>query len=229
MRLNLILAGVGGQGILTIAKALSLVAMRRGLHIKQAEAHGMSQRGGAVVSHLRFSDEPIASDLIPEGGAEMVVATDPLESLRYVHYLRRDGVMLVNAEPFVNIPNYPELADVLGQVAAYPRHLLVDADRLAKAAGSRRSANIVVLGAASCLLRFEAAELEAAVRQMFAAKGERVVDGNVRAFGHGRRAGAAYLGALATGAPWSAVHSWVAARDPELEVSAAELEAAGLS
>src|SRR5512136_315151 len=130
MEQNLILAGVGGQGILSIARAISIAALRHSLHIKQAEVHGMSQRGGAVQSHLRIADHELFSDLIPTGQADLIFAVEPLEALRYVQYLREDGVLVVSTNAFVNIDNYPAIEQVLERIAAFPRHVLLDADGL---------------------------------------------------------------------------------------------------
>ncbi|MEK7705656.1 MAG: indolepyruvate oxidoreductase subunit beta [Myxococcota bacterium] len=215
MQQDLILAGVGGQGILTIAKAISLAALARGLYVKQAEVHGMSQRGGAVQSHLRFGDEPIASDIIPHGRASLVIAVEPLEALRYVQYLAPRAAIVTSVEPFVNITNYPPVEDVLHRVASYPHHILVDAERLARAAGSGRAANISVLGAASVHLELDAAELERAVAEMFAKKGDRIVEVNRRAFRFGRNAALAYVDGLSRGASSTAVRHWLDTLDPE--------------
>ena len=212
---NLILAGVGGQGILSIARAISIAAVRRDLHIKQAEVHGMSQRGGAVQSHLRIADHELFSDLIPAGQAHLVLSVEPLESLRYVQYLREDGVMVVSTNAFVNIDNYPAIEQVLDRVVEFPRHVLIDADGLAKAIGSVLAANIVVLGAGSLFLDLDAGELEDAVAEMFAAKGEKVVNINRRAFRLGRNAAAAYRDGLQRGGTSRAVRSWIDSLPPE--------------
>ncbi len=211
MEKNLILAGVGGQGILTVARAISIAALRRGMHLKQAEVHGMSQRGGAVQSHLRIADHELSSDLIPFGQADLILAVEPLESLRYVQYLREDGVLIASTNPVVNIDNYPAIEQVLEQIARYPRHVLFDADQLARAAGSPRAANIVVVGAASLSLDFEPRELEDAVAEMFASKGPKVVAVNRRAFRFGRNAAAAYLDGLNRGGSSRAVRHWIEA------------------
>ena len=209
MEQNLILAGVGGQGILSIARAISIAALRRDLYLKQAEVHGMSQRGGAVQSHLRIADHELFSDLIPAGQAHLILSVEPLEALRYVQYLRDDGVLVVSTNAFMNIENYPAIEQVLDRIAAFPRHILVDADRLAKAAGSVLAANIVVLGAGSLYLEIDAAELEDAVAEMFAAKGERVVQTNRRAFRMGRNAAAAYREGLQRGGSSRTVRAWI--------------------
>lgn len=209
MEENLILAGVGGQGILTIARALSIAGLRLGLKIKQAEVHGMSQRGGAVQSHLRIADHELASDLIPLGGAHMVLAVEPLEALRYVQYLREGGTIVASTNAFVNIPNYPPIAEVLERVARVPRHVLLDADKLSKMAGSGRSANIVMLGAASLFFQIEVAELESAVTAMFSAKGPKIVEMNQLAFRLGRNAAQAYRDGLEGGDPAAAVREWI--------------------
>ncbi len=209
MEQNLILAGVGGQGILTIARAISLAALRRNLYVKQAEVHGMSQRGGAVQSHLRIGDHELFSDLIPAGAADLVLSVEPLESLRYVHYLSDSGIMVVSTNAYMNIENYPAIEQILDRVATFPRHVLIDADRLAKAAGSVLAANIVTLGAASLFLELDARELEDAVAEMFRAKGDKVVQTNRRAFQLGRNAAAAYRDGLQRGGSSRAVRSWI--------------------
>ncbi len=209
MQENIILAGVGGQGILTNAKALCVAALKLGLHIKQAEVHGMSQRGGAVESHLRIADHEIASDLIPLGQADLILSVEPMEALRYVQYLREGGVIVASTNAYVNIDNYPPLEDVLEQIARYPRHILLDADKLSKMAGSGRSANVVLLGAASLQLDIDADALENAVVAMFQAKGEKIVEMNRKAFRAGRAAGAAYLDGVEQGVPFRTVLQWL--------------------
>jgi indolepyruvate ferredoxin oxidoreductase beta subunit len=209
MKQDLILAGVGGQGILTIAEAISRAAVAKGLSVKQAEVHGMSQRGGAVQSHLRLSDRAIHSDLIPLGQADLVISVEPLESLRYVPHLSEAGALLSSINAFVNIADYPPVESVLERIAAHPRHVLLDAERVARAAGSGRAANIAMLGAASWFLALEPSELEEAVAEMFAPKGERVAEVNRRAFRFGRNAAQAYLDGLSRGGTSVAVRHWI--------------------
>ena len=149
MKTDIILAGVGGQGILSIAAAIGLAAVKSDIYLKQSEVHGMSQRGGDVQSHLRISDKPIASDLNPKGKADLIISVEPMESLRYLPFLAKDGWLVTNINPFNNIPDYPELESILKQIKAIPNHIAIDADAIAKTAGSSRSLNIVMLGAAS--------------------------------------------------------------------------------
>ncbi len=215
MELNLLLAGVGGQGILSIAQALSLAAIRRGWHVKQSEVHGMAQRGGAVQAHLRLADHELFSDLIPIGRADMVLAIEPLESLRYLQYLSDTGTVVSSTNAFVNITDYPPIEQVLDRISRTPRHVLIDADQLGQAAGSARCANTVLLGAASVLLGMELPELDESVRQMFASKGEAVVAMNQRALRLGRRAAAAYTDGLARGGAPRAVRKWLARCKPD--------------
>jgi indolepyruvate ferredoxin oxidoreductase beta subunit len=215
MEINLILSGVGGQGILTIAQALSLAAISRGWRVKQAEVHGMAQRGGGVQSHLRISDKPIHSDLIPLGQADMILSVEPLEVLRYVQYLSKDGVIVSNSTPFINIPNYPPVAETLERVGSIARHVLINADALAKSAGSVRASNIVMVGAASGFLAFDPEELEAAVTRMFERKGEKIVSINRTAFRYGRQAAAAYEAGMSSGRTGQEVRQWLDALEPE--------------
>ncbi|MBS1714480.1 MAG: indolepyruvate oxidoreductase subunit beta [Armatimonadetes bacterium] len=209
MKQDLIIAGVGGQGILTIARVLSMAAVAKGLHVKQAEVHGMSQRGGAVYSHLRISDADIYSDLIPEGSADMILAIEPLEALRYVSMLRADGSIVTSTNAEVNVPDYPAIEQVLGHVAGFDRHIAIDTDKLARAAGGVLAANIVALGAASVYLGFTVQELQDALEVLFAPKGERIVQTNVRALRFGRSAAIAYREALARNVAPSDARGWI--------------------
>ena len=221
MQDNIILAGVGGQGILTNAKVISIAAVRLGLQLKQAEVHGMSQRGGAVQSHLRVADHDIASDLIPLGQATTILAVEPMESLRYVQYLSEDGAIVASTNAYVNIPNYPPIEDVLEKIALYPRHILLDAGHLAKLAGSARAANIVLLGAASLHLDIETDALLDAVAALFGAKGEKIVSANQLAFKLGRNAGGAYRDAVDQGIDTATAREWIDSLSLE-QLSAAE-------
>lgn len=212
MELNIILAGVGGQGILTTAKAISIAAMRRGLDIKQAEVHGMSQRGGAVQSHLRIADHPIHSDVIPEGCAHMILAAEPMEAIRYIHYLNSSGIVVANSVPVVNMANYGSVEEVLERLSKYPRHILLDANRLAGFAGSGRSVNMVMIGAAAGFLDLPNEDIEAAIAEMFAAKGDKLVAINQKAFALGRNAATAYRDGLGRGATSATVRKWLGKR-----------------
>ncbi|NVO09321.1 MAG: indolepyruvate oxidoreductase subunit beta [Bacteroidales bacterium] len=186
MKNDIILAGVGGQGILSIAAAIGLAAVKNNLHIKQSEVHGMSQRGGDVQSHLRLSDKPIASDLIPKGKADLILSVEPMEALRYLPFLSKDGWLVTNITPFNNIPDYPGLEDILKQIKSFPNHIAIDADTIAKQAGSSRSSNIVMLGAASPFLDIPFERLEDGIRQLFGKKGEELVNTNLKALKAGR-------------------------------------------
>ena len=182
MKKDIILAGVGGQGILSIATVIGEAALQEGLYLKQAEVHGMSQRGGDVQSNLRLSSEPIMSDLIPKGGADLIISLEPMEALRYVEYLKPDGWIVTSCVPFLNIPNYPELEEVLARVRAYKNHVLLDVEALAKEAGApAQAANMVLLGAAIPMLGIEHDKMIAGVARVFARKGEAVVNTNINA------------------------------------------------
>ncbi len=186
MKNDIVLAGVGGQGILSIAAAIGLAAVNSNLYIKQSEVHGMSQRGGDVQSHLRISDRPIASDLIPAGKADMIISVEPMEGLRYLPLLADSGWLVTNTTPFINIPDYPKPDDIIARIKAVKHHIAIDADSIAKEAGSARSSNIVMLGAASLFLDIPFERIEEGIRQLFGRKGEDVVQQNLKALKLGR-------------------------------------------
>lgn len=181
MKKDIILSGVGGQGILSIAAIIGLAAVDMGLFVKQAEVHGMSQRGGAVQSHLRISSEEIASDLIPFGEADMILSVEPMESLRYLPYLSEAGWIITNTTPFVNIPNYPDMESLLNQIRSYKNVVAINADEVAKKIHSPKSSNVVLLGAASTYLDIPYENLEGGIRTLFGGKGEDVVKMNLSA------------------------------------------------
>lgn len=186
MKIDIILCGVGGMGALSSAAIISKAALDMGWYMKQAETHGMSQRGGDVQSHLRLSDEPIASDLIPEGQCDIILSVEPMEALRYLPFLHKDGWVITNEKPFVNIPNYPDFDAVIAEVKKIPHHILLDADAIAKEVKNPKGANMVVLGAASKYLKIDIEKLENAVRSIFGKKGDAVVDANIAALRAGR-------------------------------------------
>jgi indolepyruvate ferredoxin oxidoreductase beta subunit len=191
---DIIVAGVGGQGVVSLSSIIASSAMREGLAVKQSEVHGMSQRGGSVLAHLRLSDRPIASDLIPRGCASLVLSMEPLESLRYLEYLSADGTVITSSTPVANIPDYPPLDGLLDQIRSLPRAILLDSERLAKQAGSVRATNMVIVGAAAHLLPITLASIEHFVRTLFAVKGDKVVETNLRALAAGREAARQTIG-----------------------------------
>lgn len=187
MKIDIILCGVGGMGALSSAAIISKAALEMGMYMKQAETHGMSQRGGDVQSHLRLSDQPIASDLIPEGECDIILSVEPMEALRYLPFLNREtGWVITNQNPFVNIPNYPDHEQVLAEVKKIKNHILFDADKIAKEVNNHKGTNMVVLGAASKYLRIDIEKLENAVKSNFAKKGDAVIEANIAALRAGR-------------------------------------------
>ncbi len=188
MKTDIILCGVGGQGILSIATIIGEAAMNENLYIKQAEVHGMSQRGGDVQSNLRISSEPIASDLIARGGADVIISMEPMEALRYLPFLKKEGWIITSATPFVNIPNYPDMEVINGDLAKLPNVISIDIEQMAKDNGVPRSANVILLGAAQKALGIEYEKLEEAIRRVFARKGDAIVEANIKALALGREA-----------------------------------------
>jgi indolepyruvate ferredoxin oxidoreductase beta subunit len=186
MKSDIILSGVGGQGILSIAATIGMAALENNLFLKQAEVHGMSQRGGAVQSHLRISEKEIASDLIPLGKADLIISVEPMESLRYLPWLSENGWLVTNTTPFVNIPDYPEMKDLLDEIEKLPHHIAINADEIARQVKSPRSSNMVMLGAASPFLDLPYESLENGIKKIFGRKGDRIVNLNIDALKAGR-------------------------------------------
>ena len=180
MKKDIILAGVGGQGILSIASCIGIAAVEENLYLKQAEVHGISQRGGDVQSHLRLSSNEIASDLIPEGKADMIISVEPMEALRYLPMLSKNGVIITASEPFINIDNYPEVEKVYEELKKH-NAIIVDADTIAKECGNIRAANMVIFGAAVPSLEIDMQTIENSIRKQFGSKGEEVVELNLKA------------------------------------------------
>ncbi len=181
MKTDIVLSGVGGQGILTIAAIISWAAVRNNMNVKQSEVHGMSQRGGSVYSHLRLSTEPISSDLIPYGGADLILSVEPMESLRYLPFLSKEGWLVTNIKPVKNIPDYPPEEDLIKAIEQLPHHVYLDADKLARDIQATKSANIIMLGAASPFLGLKYEDLEWAIEKQFKSKGQDIVDINKKA------------------------------------------------
>ena len=189
MKTDIILAGVGGQGILSIATIIGQAALGQGLYIKQAEVHGMSQRGGDVQSNLRISSDPIYSDLIPTGGADVIIAMEPMEALRYQSFLHKDGWVITAATPFINIPGYPDIEAINASLAKLPKVVSIDIEGLAKANHMPKAANMILLGASADALGMDFDILKDAVRTVFGAKSEAIVDMNIKALEIGHENG----------------------------------------
>ena len=185
MKTDIILAGVGGQGILSIAAIIGEAALEDGLFMKQTEVHGMSQRGGDVQSHLRISDRPVASDLIPLGTADIIISLEPMEALRYLPYLKKGGWIVTNSKPFINIPDYPEPERILEIYDSLPNKVILYVEQIAKDLGAHRSSNVVLLGAASPYIPIDFVKLENGVRRIFGRKGNEVVEANLKALSAG--------------------------------------------
>ena len=186
MKNDIIIAGVGGQGILSIAAVIGYAAIENNLYLKQSEVHGMSQRGGDVQSHFRLSDKPVASDLIPHGKADLIISMEPMEALRYLPWLSSRGWLVTNSEPFVNIPDYPAAEDLLDEIRKIKNNIIIDADRVAKEVGSVKAGNVVLLGAASPYISMPFESLVNGVRKLFGRKGEEIVEINLKALKAGR-------------------------------------------
>lgn len=186
MKCDIILAGVGGQGILSIAATIGYAAVESGLFLKQSEVHGMSQRGGDVQSHLRLSDRDVASDLIPKGKADLIISVEPMEGLRYIPYLKKGGWLVTNTKPFKNIAKYPNEPLLMAEIASLENKLALNADQIASEVGSAKAANMVILGAATPFIEIDFEMFEYAIKVIFGTKGEEVISMNQKALRAGR-------------------------------------------
>ena len=186
MKTDIILSGVGGQGILSIATIIGQAALSQNWYIKQAEVHGMSQRGGDVQSNLRISSQPIASDLIALGGADVIISMEPMEALRYLPYLAPTGWIITSSNPLINIPNYPDTEAILSELKSRERVKLIDLDSLGKEHNLGRATNMVLLGATAEFLGLSFDALAGSIRTVFGRKGEQVVESNIKALETGR-------------------------------------------
>lgn len=186
MKQDIILSGVGGQGILSIATVIGWAALDQGLFLKQAEVHGMSQRGGDVQSNLRISSEMIHSDLIPMGGCDLIISLEPMEALRYIPYLSPNGWVITNTTPFINISNYPSIEDVNNELDSIKNIIKIDADSIAKEMKAPKSSNMVLLGATASVLHIlEKDKLIEGISNVFGKKGDAIVKTNIEAFNAG--------------------------------------------
>jgi indolepyruvate ferredoxin oxidoreductase beta subunit len=201
MNYDMVLCGVGGQGVLTIAWVIDHAVHEAGLYLKQSEVHGMSQRGGAVSAFVRISDKPVASDLIASGTASMVLSLEPLEALRYTPLLRPDGWIVTDITPLVNVDPYPQTEALYQVLFSAPHLVALDATRMAQKAGSVKAQNMVVLGAAASQLPLPLALLEKQLHALFAGKGKRIVEANVNAFRSGAAASQFAAELIAAGVP----------------------------
>lgn len=185
---NLLISGVGGQGVVLASYVLSQVAMAEGYEVKQSEVHGMSQRGGSVTSHLRFGAQ-VNSPLVAPGTVDVLLSFEPVEAMRYVHWLKPGGLLVyntvrVNPSPVAaGLAEYP--ADIDERIAAaWPNVRALDAASLATQAGTVKAVNVVMLGAVSQNLPFADATWEQVIRRVVPPK---TVDTNLKAFALGRQ------------------------------------------
>ncbi|HYX09458.1 MAG TPA: indolepyruvate oxidoreductase subunit beta [Bacteroidales bacterium] len=192
MKTDIILSGVGGQGILSIAAAIGMAAIHENLFIKQAEVHGMSQRGGAVQSNLRISNTEIASDLIPHGQADIILSVEPMEALRYLPFLSSEGWIVTNTAPFINIADYPDSAVIMQELKKHKNLIALDADKIATELGTKKASNMVMLGAASPFMQLSEKACREGIRQIFERKGRDIIDLNLAAFDKGRKLAGEY-------------------------------------
>jgi len=183
---GIVLSGVGGQGVLSLAQIVLEALRRSGLHALQSEIHGMSQRGGSVHAQVCFSKVPLTSPIIDEGCADLLIALEPLEALRYVSMLRMNGHLVVSEEPQVNMEGYPPIEDVYAALKAVRGSHLIDTEDLARKLNHKQAGGMALLGMASKFLPVSEETWRDVITQRFEAKGARVTEKNIEAFQAGR-------------------------------------------
>ncbi len=185
---DIVIVGVGGQGVILISDVIGRAAVKAGKSVRGAETHGMAQRGGSVVNHTRIGCR--YSPMVPFGGADVLLALEPAEALRFAHFLSRDGVALVNINPVMPVTvttgkaSYPPLGDIISPLAAVCKEVkAMDATALAKKAGTAQAMNVVMLGSLSRYIPLPEDMLIDAIREVVPPK---YLDINKRAFDLGK-------------------------------------------
>lgn len=185
MAKNILLAGVGGQGTLLVSSILTKGLIQAGYNVKMSEIHGMAQRGGSVISHVRYGKD-IHSPIIAEGQADVLIAFEQMEALRWLHYLRPDGVAIVNERKISSAPILAGVADypegILDEIQAKVSAQIIDAHEIAHGLGNTRVMNIVLLGALVKALKMDSIDWENIIGDSIK---EELVDINLKAFKEG--------------------------------------------
>lgn len=189
MKIDIIFAGVGGQGIISAAAMVVQTATKLGLNAKQNEVHGMAQRGGSVVCFVRISDEEISSNTIPKGQADFIFATEPMEAIRYIDYISPNGTVITNDTPFINIPEYPDTDKLLGFLKNESNAIIIDGKRLNEEISNPKVANTAVLGVLIPRLginKMEETFIEL-IELRFKSKGDKIIELNKKAYWWGKK------------------------------------------
>jgi indolepyruvate ferredoxin oxidoreductase beta subunit len=184
---GIIVAGVGGQGALTLAQLILGAAWKSKYHVLQSEVHGMSQRGGAVNAHILFDIVPVTSPVVMEGDAEFLISMEPLEALRYLPFMSKTGIMIVSAHPFKNMDNYPDVELILNELKSIDGVTLIDTEKYSKELDYKNAGNMILLGSLSNHLPFEDSIWEKIISERFNDKGTKVIEQNIRAFNFGKK------------------------------------------
>lgn len=184
---GLVVAGVGGQGALTIAQIILGAAWMDGYHVLQSEVHGMSQRGGEVSAHIIFSKDPVMSPTIEEGDADLLLGLEPLETLRHLTYLKKEANIITSITTIENMENYPTSKKILNLLKSIDGVIMIDSDLIAEEIHFSHGGNITLLGYASNYLPVNGEVWDKAIKERFKNKGNKIVDKNLLAFKTGKK------------------------------------------
>jgi indolepyruvate ferredoxin oxidoreductase beta subunit len=182
---RIVVAGVGGQGTLTVAQIVMEVARRAGRFVLQSELHGMSQRGGAVHACLTIATFPVTTPVVTEGTADLLLALEPVEALRYVALLRPEAPLLVAREPVKSVAAYPDEALLYATLDAVPGCELLDTTAASRTFRLKQAPSMLLLGRTARLLPFALTEWEQVIADRLAPKGAAAVERSLRAFRSG--------------------------------------------
>jgi indolepyruvate ferredoxin oxidoreductase, beta subunit len=187
-KLDLLITGVGGQGAILASDIIGKAAVTEGLPIRAAETHGMAQRGGSVVNHIRVGND--YGSMIPKKGADILLALEPMEAVRYLDFLKDGGIVIVNTQPIIpvtvtsGLTKYPEVSEILDFLSQKYIVKAFNADEVAFEAGNRLAMNVVMVGAVSGYLPISKEILLESVKALVPQK---TVEVNIRAFEMGRQ------------------------------------------
>lgn len=183
---GVIVAGVGGQGAITVSQLILGAAWKSGYYTLQSEVHGMSQRGGSVNAQILFDKKEVTSPVIMEGRGDLLIGLEPLETLRYLNLLDEGAFVISSVSPIKNMMTYPEIGKIIAELKKIPGVLLIDTEKLSVELDNKNAGNMILLGVASKHLPFEDNTWYEVINERFEGKSEVLIKKNIEAFEYGK-------------------------------------------